>query len=79
MEKMTLKEAYDRLQITRNYLDVKDADALDMAVKCIEKQMPKEICVDEYGWNECPNYCREDVLIKTDSKYCPNCGQRLSW
>lgn len=43
------------------------------------KQIPKKICVDLYGWNECPNHCTTCGLIQRDSKYCPHCGQALKW
>lgn len=42
-----------------------------------EKETPKKIRVDEYGWNMCPNGC--DTLIENKSHRCVDCGQKLDW
>lgn len=46
-----------------------------------EKQIPKKIGVDGYGWYECSE-ChnkRPNWLLGKDAKWCPYCGQKLGW
>ena len=70
-----------------DYTENKDITAIAVAhgeqaeavIRALKKQIPKKICVDEYGWNECPNHCTLSGLIKRDSSYCPYCGQALKW
>lgn len=89
---MTLKEAKKRLQCqaTGMYKAMKDTDeargyigkeisALDIAIDCINKQIPKkikEIHTDEYYCPACgsENCCNDGIA--TD-EYCPRCGQKL--
>lgn len=66
------KGSYDRLQI-----------AFDMAIKALEKQIPKkvknyELACDKYG--SCP-VCGIQYQISKEEvvDYCNECGQKLDW
>jgi len=48
-------------------------------VDVLEKWERKEVLVDKFGYNECPNHCKDDVLISKGANYCNYCGQRLKW
>ena len=60
-------------------------EALDDAIKALEKQIPKKIIRENY-WIErlCPN-CKEDLeRLENDgdsimTEYCPYCGQAIDW
>lgn len=55
---------------TENYLD-----ALDHAIKAIEKQIPKKPKDD--GWIYC-SVCGRDILMDR-FRYCPDCGHAIDW
>ena len=51
------------------------ADAYDMAIDALEKQIPKKPYW-EYGGCHCKS-CGLDVL--SDEYFCPLCGQAIDW
>ncbi len=68
-------------------------DAIDMAIKSLEKQIPKQICGNEYNpictgdtvSGLCP-ICRTEFVCITPKYYkekgfgyCKECGQKLDW
>ena len=58
----------------------KRAEALDMALKALEKQIPKkmEFIPKKFPCDyKCPNGCKQYDEYKIN--YCPNCGQKLDW
>ena len=68
--------------------DYVDVEALKVAVKALEKQIPKKpnIWGDGYADGEmiydmydCPN-CEKSYEIDCEKyDYCPACGQRIDW
>ena len=57
-------------------------NAIAMAIKAIEKQIPKKVKYDEYGKEEGYPYCECGECLINDLvgvKHCPNCGQKLDW
>lgn len=59
--------------------------AYDMAIKALEKQMPKKVenyTIDCYGYMiydcECPS-CKTEHKEMYPFAYCPHCGQALDW
>jgi predicted RNA-binding Zn-ribbon protein involved in translation (DUF1610 family) len=72
---MLFREDWDRNSKTKN------AEALDVAIKALEKQIPKKP-LNDYCWH-CPN-CEEEVYWDTECgqqkfRYCHNCGQKIDW
>jgi len=64
-------------------IEFKTEEDYNMAIKALEKQIPKEFTSldQDYGYFECSN-C--DHVINygedyTEHNYCLNCGQRLDW
>lgn len=67
--------------------------ALQMAIKALEKQIPKKPKVNHYEEEGekpytkicCPNDCRIQLSPVTEKQlahehvYCPKCGQRIDW
>ena len=52
-------------------------EAVDMAIKALEMQIPKKPKTDDrYVMYICPR-CNE--FIKINKNYCMNCGQKLDW
>lgn len=52
-------------------------EALTIAIKALEKQVPKKPKTDDrYVMYICP--CCND-FIKVSQNYCPNCGQRIDF
>ena len=65
-------------------LDFKENQALDMAIKSIEKQIPKKPILFKKGFIElysCPNCPTHEKYIQVylKQKYCCECGQKLDW
>lgn len=81
-----LKDHFDK----RNWCNKSDADeALEMAIKALEKQIPKKPIIETISasTNEpplivgfCPN-CTTDRPMVTNryDLYCRSCGQALDW
>ena len=66
----------------------KRAEAIDMAIKAVEKQIPKKVKIQQWIDTKCEcGYCfsksYEDgyysVPYENMTNYCTNCGQRLDW
>lgn len=87
---MTYEEAYKILtEHTRNYVGLKDAEALEVAIGAVEKQIPKKpikknpICYEKTKDGQecfafdyfCPN-CNKKV--KLFESHC-DCGQAVDW
>lgn len=87
-KRMTAKEAVDHLKMTlASYKERcnsewcnKDREALDVLDEAAEKQMGKNVVVDEMDVTYCPdcNNVAEDAYGEY-YKYCPNCGQHINW
>lgn len=83
---MTYEEAIEILQEEHDYCQEMNyvVKALEVAIKALEKQMPKkpieDCCYDEPC--VCPN-CGCDVINQADNDYqfehCYHCGQSLDW
>ena len=59
------------------YITDVDAPALEMAIKALEKQIPKKPKTDDrYVMYICP--CCND-FIKVSHNCCQNCGQAIDW
>lgn len=70
------------------YVTEVDCEALGLAIKSLEKQIPKKVfiqtmqikdCIDKiqfFNKKICPN-CGEAFCA--DWKYCFNCGQAIDW
>ena len=59
--------------------DVFSAKTLKMAIKALEKQIPKDVnskCDEDWEYYYCGN-C--NVNVDEDNNYCVNCGQKLDW
>ena len=63
-------------------------EALDMAIKALEKDIPKCVKVEKWINTYCPNGCGQVLSIHHGDGYysiqhepdrCPNCGQVLEW
>lgn len=52
-------------------------EALGLAVKALEKQIPKKLPIVEELYH-CPNCGEKDAVLQGDN-YCFNCGQALDW
>jgi hypothetical protein len=72
------KEKINNTQIAINHLKVGSQSMIhiDLAVKALEKQMPKKVVNEDY----CP-ICNTDGKDDNNvpGEYCPNCGQKLDW
>ena len=52
------------------------AEALETAIKALEKRLPKEVVFDRV-YKRCSN-CGETPMY-FQYNYCPYCGQKLRW
>lgn len=82
---MTVREAIALIGYHKEYMYGKDCQglcqALEMAEKALEKQMPKKPNIARnYKVNGftliCPN-CK--TILQSDIPYCKSCGQALDW
>lgn len=65
--------------VTGEYPDV--AESIDMAIKALEKQMPRKPNLKDVGtdqWLECPS-CYDTKIDDEGTEYCSACGQKLDW
>ena len=83
---MTPKEAIKQLNSVAIYhFDKCTANAIDMAIEALEKQIPKKPLIrkaEDYFGNVkhtlCPN-CQETEFVFTQPCFCHHCGQALNW
>lgn len=85
---MTEREAIKRIKECRNTPNFQPYiymnEALNMAIKALEKQMPKKPTEinDECGYFECPT-CGDLIYAEgarfKEHKYCLSCGRKLDW
>lgn len=77
---MTESEAIKELHEIRprgGIIPQKRAEAIDVAINALEKQIPKKPKTDDrYVMYICP--CCND-FIKVSHNCCQNCGQKLDW
>ncbi|MTI49683.1 MAG: hypothetical protein FH761_17775 [Firmicutes bacterium] len=77
---MDAREAIE--DIKNNIQPVVGGISLDMAIKALEKQIPKEPIkhykVHGNTYAECPN-CNHTGLRQSTHDHCWWCGQRLDW
>ena len=88
---MTESEAIKELHKIRprgGIIPQKRAEALDVAIQALEKQMPQLPTYEGDGYSDgqlvydtwvCPCCGRSYELDYDDYDYCPNCGQNLDW
>jgi Zn finger protein HypA/HybF involved in hydrogenase expression len=86
---MTAEEK-DRIECAIRHIETAaDVDpwAVEIAVKAMEKQIPKELIAEGDGYADgemvydsfyCPScdHCMEEDEVEG---YCPNCGQKICW
>jgi len=85
---MTYKEAIEILQEEHDYCQEPFyvIAALQMAIKALEKQIPKKPIGDRYPWVICPN-CGGSIhlgkiqkhIYNEEALHCEYCGQALDW
>ena len=83
---MTYREAIKQLNsIAVYHFDKYTADAINMAINALEKQIPKKPIIkkaEDYFGNVkhtlCPN-CQETEFVFTQPCFCHHCGQALDW
>ena len=84
---MTIEEAIKLLEIQKPVLGCKEykkplMTAYDMAIKALEKQIPKKpIEIDAWGeYYKCP-ICEKYAVDNLGCKYkfCRECGQKFDW
>lgn len=89
-EKITEKTAISILNSARprkgSYYRL--SKAFDMAIKALEKQIPKKPYLEGDGYADghlvydtwiCPCCSKSYEVDYDDYDYCPNCGQKLDW
>lgn len=87
---MTNKEAISNLKMILDeatetdeaicYVTSNDAETINMAIKALEKQIPKKpIDNTKQGWFECPTCRRVVVTYNNGKRHHCRCGQSLKW
>ena len=88
---MTEQEAISCMEADKEYLtDMKicDGEEMDMAIKALEKQIPKKPIIHTNDIDRlacCPvcdsnvDWTYEGFWRKGNPKYCKNCGQAIDW
>lgn len=90
---MTVQEAIEILKskiradsFDESFEEIQMDCALTMAIKALEKQIPKKVDTTGNSDNDfyiCP-VCKErleaiDAFVLLEEPYCSNCGQKLDW
>ena len=76
---MTNEEAIKTIKHGCIYRDKRGGEALEVAVKALEKQIPKKVSVLEMPYiviYSCPNCYNQHIGMEN---YCSYCGQALDW
>ena len=89
---MTESEAIKELHEIRprgGIIPQKRAEAIDMAINALEKQIPKKPTYEGDGYAPdgtfvfdewiCPCCEKRYEVDYDDYDYCPNCGQKIDW
>ena len=80
---MTHEEAIKQLNsIAIYHFDKYTANAIDMAIESLEKQIPKKPTMGKYGHTECAccGWVVETFCGDLEQyPFCPNCGQAIDW
>ena len=78
---MTESEAIKELHEIRprgGIIPQKRAEAIDVAINALEKQIPKKpIFTEDKQFALCP--CCDMKGLADKQEYCDNCGQKLDW
>ena len=53
--------------------------SIEIAIKSLEKQIPKKPMFNGNNWYRCVNGCEIHKKQFEKDWYCPNCGQKLDW
>lgn len=81
---MTNEEAAMVLRYTKAFRNKKTlfTEAVDLAAKALEKQIPKKSIITNFGNGAkqitC-NTCSMCLHGTSSIKYCPHCGQKICW
>ena len=87
---MTESEAVEKLKNMRLFMQIEDENndckfteddykANEMAIKALEKQIPKKPLFNGNNWYRCVNGCEIHKKQFEKDWYCPKCGQKLDW
>ena len=88
---MTESEAIKELHKIRprgGIIPQKRAEALDVAIQALEKQIAKKVKIEQWIYTKCDcgfEFSKHhgdgyySIPIENKTKYCPNCGQKLDW
>lgn len=85
---MTEIEAIKQLKMQRTFTYGSDAKVLGMAIKALEKQIPKKVKIEQWIYTKCDcgyEFSKHhgdgyySIPLENKTKYCPNCGQKLDW
>lgn len=85
---MTNREAIDIINLTlhQNYVVPEVQDALSVAIKAIEKQIPKRVIRKKWTITKCPfcgcdlgEYLTDGYTKEWDKMKVCDCGQKLDW
>ena len=87
-ENETIKLIENDLKLHSKDLSSKYKNGLRMAIKALEKQIPKKVKIEQWIDTKCDcgyefSKHRGDgyysIPLENKTKYCPNCGQKLNW
>ena len=85
---MTIEEAIKQLELNRPLAYTELREAIDMAIKALEKQIPKKPEFEGDGYSDghlvydtwiCPNCEKRYEVDYEEYDHCPNCGQKIDW
>ena len=69
-----IKNTHKMVEENNNYA----VQSVSLAIEALEKQVPKEIKIYDYGKAHCP-VCKTDIHGIGKIKYCFHCGQKMDW
>lgn len=77
---MTNQEALDLFKGSKYMSDYSWQDEMSrLAIKALEKQIPKKMTDDGYHHITCDCGHRIDMCMRFEISYCPYCGQAIKW
>lgn len=86
---MTVQEAIKAMENLNLVLSITESEreSVNMAIKALEKQIPKKVIYHDNCGNKTPNQSRcpecyeaiNDTWYWTGESWCPYCGQKIQW
>ena len=77
---MTEQEVKE-IEVAIKHIEARNMSAkhLDVAIKALKKQIPMKLDIETRADGDCVCGDCFEPIPRWDTKYCPECGQKIDW